>query len=59
MFKKEVQERQDRLVALDEMRVDMKLMTSMAKADTCGNAVAKQIVTGIGLPGSFRKLEID
>jgi len=60
MFKNEIQERQDRLVALDEMRVDMKLMTSMSKGgDTCGNTVAKQIVGGIGLAGSFRKLEID
>ncbi len=58
MFKEEIRDRQDRLVALDGMKVDMKLMSAMAKSgDKCGNAVAKEMVSG--LAGSFRKLEID
>jgi hypothetical protein len=59
LFKEEIRERQDRLVALDDMRVDMLQLTTMAKSgDKCGAAVAKEI-GGIGAAGSFRKLEID
>jgi hypothetical protein len=57
MFKEEIRERQDRLVALDEMTVDIQMMSKAG--DKCSTAVAKEVVGGVGLPGSFRKLEID
>ncbi|OXA61234.1 retinaldehyde-binding protein 1 [Folsomia candida] len=55
MFKEEIRERQDRLVDLDKMRVDLQTMTTKP-GDKCG---ATSLINGIGLPGSFRKLEID
>lgn len=60
MFKEEIRQRQDRLMALDNMHIDIPMMTTMAKTgESCGAALAKEVLTGKGIAGSFRKLEID
>jgi hypothetical protein len=58
LFKAEIMDRQNRLLALDRMQVNLELMKKAgAEGDTCGAAVAKELNTGI--TGSFKRLEID
>jgi len=59
LYKEEVREKQARLLALDDMKLDINLMRKTGNDPRLKGKNAGAFSSNMGMTGSFKRLEID